>query len=52
MRVNISVDVDFLKEIDKAAARWHLSRSAYISACCSYCIKSLEVIKNGSDEQA
>ena len=35
-RVQIVVDEDFLKDIDKAASKLHLSRSAFMTMCCAY----------------
>lgn len=38
MRVNVNIDDDFLKEIDKSAKKLHLSRSAFICLSCSVCM--------------
>lgn len=38
MRVNVFFDDELLTEIDKTAKKFHMSRSAFISFCCSYCM--------------
>lgn len=35
MRVNVNLDEELIKEIDKRAKTLHLSRSAYISMSCA-----------------
>lgn len=35
MRVNINLNEELLSFIDKQAERLHISRSAYISLCCT-----------------
>ena len=45
MRVNINIDEDLLKRIDKKAKSLSMSRSAYISLSCSQYLKSDELLE-------
>lgn len=45
MRVNINIDEDLLKKIDKKAKSLSMSRSAYISLSCSQYLKSDDLLQ-------
>ncbi len=50
-RVQIVVDENFLKDIDKAASKLQLSRSAFMSMCCAYTMLMPSGILKVKDKQ-
>ena len=46
MRLNISMDKELVKKVDEAAAKMHVSRSAYIAFAVSQKIQADELFSN------
>ena len=46
VRLNISMDEELVKKVDEAAAKMHVSRSAYIAFAVSQKIQADEVFSN------
>jgi metal-responsive CopG/Arc/MetJ family transcriptional regulator len=46
MRLNISMDEELVKKVDEAAAKMHVSRSAYIAFAVSQKIQADEMLNN------